>query len=136
MRAIASILAALGVAGCGGGADREAFVRDANQACRDHRRERAALPDTASLADGLKLFERHVARLKELEPPDADRARFREVVRFQEAGVDAWREFTQYAAKDQFDAGEPARQRSDLNFVRAAQVAGRLGLSDCDRALS
>jgi hypothetical protein len=58
------------------------------------------------------------------------------MLQHKQEGLDAWREFTEHAQAGDFDAGEPARIRSNEQLVRAARIAGELGIADCDRALS
>jgi hypothetical protein len=133
--AAAVVLCAAAVA-CGGGADPESFAKDANAACRDLRRETAAIPELSPLAESVKAYERELERLKKLEPPDSARADYREMLGHKEDGLNSWREFARRADAGDAGAGEPALDRSVRSMVRAARIAGRLHLVDCDRALS
>jgi hypothetical protein len=58
------------------------------------------------------------------------------MLRYKKDGLNAWREFTRYAERNDFNGGEPVRTRSMQSLVRAAQVGSQLHLQDCDRALS
>lgn len=124
------------IASCGGGADPQAFAREANKACRDLKQDYDAIPEDRRLAEGVKAYERELKRLQELEPPADTRARYRQMLSYKEQGLNAWREFVRHAEKDEFEAAEPAGERSTRLLVRAAQIAGQLQLDDCDRALS
>jgi hypothetical protein len=132
--AVVSLIAV--IAACGGEPDREAFVRDANKACRDLEREFSAFPENRQLAESVKVYERELKRLQAIKPPEDVRARYSQMLRYKEEGLNAWREFVRHAEADDFNGGEPARDRSTLNLVRAAQIGGQLHLDDCDRALS
>jgi hypothetical protein len=129
------VLCAAVVASCGG-TDPDAFAQDANAACRDLRRETAAIPEGSPLAESVKAYERELKRLNELEPPAAARDAYREMLRHKQDGLNAWREFARHSDRGDAGAGEPALQRTTRSMVRAAQIAGRLHLGDCDRALS
>jgi hypothetical protein len=133
---IAAVTLVAVVAACGGGGDREAFVRDANKACRDLRREVAAIPDLAPLSESVKAYERELTRLQQVDPPDDVRDRYERMLRYKKDGLDAWREFTRYAERNDAESGEPARTRTTRSLVRAAQLGSQLHLQDCDRALS
>jgi len=116
------------VAGCGG-PDRETFVREANTACRDRAAGQEALGalSTAEQLDAsTKLYEQELARLKALEPPEEDRAEHARWVRANVEVVSAWR---RYAADADSRA---ARDRVLDRFDRAAELAGALGLAQCD----
>ncbi|RKQ92640.1 hypothetical protein C8N24_2492 [Solirubrobacter pauli] len=116
------------VVGCGG-PDREAFVREANTACRDRaagQEALGALPTDELLDASTKLYEQELARLKALEPPEKDRAAHARWVRANAEVVEAWR---RYAADADSRA---ARERVLVRFDRAAELAGELGLSQCD----
>jgi hypothetical protein len=133
---IAAVTLVAVVAACGGGDDREAFVRDANEACRGLSRELSAIPELAPLSESVKAYERELKRLQQVDPPDDVRDRYDRMLRYKKDGLNAWREFTRYAANNDFKGGEPAGTRSTENLVRAAQVGSELHLKDCDRALS
>jgi hypothetical protein len=133
---IAAVTLVAVVAACGGGGDREAFVRDANKACRDLRREVAAIPGLAPLSESVKAYERELTRLQQVDPPDDVRDRYERMLRYKKDGLDAWREFTRYAERNDAESGEPARTRTTRSLVRAAQLGSQLHLQDCDRALS
>lgn len=140
-RGIVAIVITGAVTGCGGGMDRDAFVREANAACRDRARgEEAAqpreLPPNEVLARSTQVYEQELKRLRQLEPPDDDRARYQEMLRGKDQGLAAWREFVRHANAGDAGAGEPALNRVRASLVRAARIAGELGLDDCDRALS
>jgi hypothetical protein len=124
------------VAACGGGGDREAFVRDANKACRDLRREFSAIPELAPLSESVKVYERELRRLQQVDPPDDVRDRYDRMLRYKKDGLDAWREFTRYAQRNDSKGGAPASTRATQSLVRAAQLGSQLHLQDCDRALS
>jgi hypothetical protein len=132
---VALVLCATAV-GCGGGTDPDSFAQDANAACRDLRRETAAIPEGSPLAESVKAYERELARLQKLEPPDDARADYRKMLRYSQDGLNAWREFARRADGGDADAAEPILERSRTKLVQAAQIAGRLHLGDCDRALS
>jgi hypothetical protein len=133
---IAAVTLVAGVAACGGGGDREAFVRDANKACRGLSRELSAIPELAPLSESVKAYERELRRLQQVDPPDDVRDRYDRMLRYKKDGLNAWREFTRYAERNDFNGGEPASTRSMESLVRAAQVGSQLHLQDCDRALS
>jgi hypothetical protein len=48
----------------------------------------------------------------------------------------AWRVFVDEAVAQPSSAGEEALDQSRAKAVQAAQIAGRVGLKDCSRALS
>jgi hypothetical protein len=133
---IAAVMLVAVVAACGGGSDRDAFVRDANEACRGLSRELSAIPELAPLFESVKAYEHELRRLQQVEPPDDVRDRYGRMLRYKEDGLNAWREFTRYAENNDFKGGGPASTRSTENLVRAAQLASQLHLQDCDRALS
>ena len=83
-----------------------------------------------------ELYEQELERLRALEPPPEDRARYDRWVRGVADGFAEWRRFARHAERDDYDAGEPARLRAQLHLTRAARIAGQLGLTDCDTALS
>jgi hypothetical protein len=133
----ASVGLVLTMAACGGdGNDREAFAREANTACRDLRREIAALPEAARYGESAKVYERELKRLQAIKPPDDLRARYSDMLRYKKEGLEAWREFVEHADRQDFKGGEPASDRATLNLVRAARMGSELHLADCDRALS
>jgi len=128
MRWCALFFALVFVAGCGG-PDRETFVREANTACRDRaagQEALAALPADELLDASTTLYEQELAQLKALEPPEEDRAEHARWVRANAQVVDAWR---RYAADADSKA---ARKRVLERFDRAAELAGELGLAQCD----
>jgi hypothetical protein len=120
------LLSALVLVACGG-PDRETFVRDANEACRERaagQEALAALPADEMIPAATTLYEQELETLRELDPPEEDRARHAEWVRASADVVDAYR---RYAAGD-----ESARQRILDQFDYAAALAGELGLTECD----
>jgi hypothetical protein len=120
------LLSALVLVACGG-PDRETFVRDANEACRERaagQEALAALPPDEMIPAATTLYEQELETLRELDPPEEDRARHAEWVRASADVVDAYR---RYAAGD-----ESARQRILDQFDYAAALAGELGLTECD----
>ena len=123
-----ALVLGLVVVACGG-PDRETFVRDANTACRDRaagQEALGALPRDELLAASTALYEQELARLKALEPPAEDRAEHARWVRANAEVVTAWR---RYAA----DSGsKAARKRVLERFDHAAELAGELGLAQCD----
>jgi hypothetical protein len=125
------------VAGCGGGDDRASFVSEVNAACREYQRAADAdrPPDDMGEAYTAAL-EEEIERLRDIEPPDADRARYEEMVRHQEEGLASWKELVRYREAADYDATELASTRATKSLVTAARIAGDLGLDDCDRALS
>jgi hypothetical protein len=142
-RGIVALLITGAIAGCGGRTSREAFVSEANMACSERARAeedadkgaRARSPDDV-LAASTRAYERELGRLQSLEPPDEDRVRYDEMLRNKEQALAAWREFVRHAKDGDAGAGEPALVRTRAGLVRAARIAGELGLDDCDRALS
>jgi hypothetical protein len=136
---VALALAVALVAGCGGGdgSDRETFVRDMNEACRDYRAAAEAdRPPEEQAAQWTEALEEEIERWREIEPPDADRSRYEEMIRHQEEGLDAWKEFVRLASAGDYEQADPLPARYQKSFVTGARIAGELGLEDCDRALS
>jgi hypothetical protein len=126
----ALVVAVLAV-GCGG-ADREEFVSAANDSCV---RLENALKGAGSHDATTQAYERELDRLRALEPPGEDEERFERMLQLKEEALRAWREFAAAFAQDQH-AGTEALDRSRKSLVQAAQVAGELGLGECDSALS
>jgi hypothetical protein len=122
--------------GCGGGPDREAFGRDAGQACQDLKREIGAISDDPDYKQSIRALQRELDRLQHLSPPDDARADYDSMLRYKRESLAAWREFTEHARTGDFKAGDPALQRSTAASIRAAQAGKRLHIAGCDRALS
>jgi len=133
----ASIAAAVLIgAGCGG-VDRDRFVTDANEICSERQRAEAeAVQGLDARAMSTRVFERELVELRELEPPEEDRARYAEMLRLKRESLSAWKGFVAAAERDDFEAGEPLLTATQQSAVRAARIAGRLGLDGCSRALS
>ena len=135
-RAIIALMLGATVASCGGDTDPEAFARDASTACREMKQDIAAIGEDPDFTGATKALEGELQRLQELEPPEEVADDFDRMLERKREGLEAWREFAEHARKGDFQAGEPARTRSSESLVRAAQIAGRLRIEDCDSALS
>lgn len=121
------LLLALLVVGCGE-SDRETFMREANAACQERAAGQEALegvPVDELLPAATKLYEQEAETLRALELPDENEARYAAWVRASVDVVSAYRAY----------ADEPSlarRERVTERFDRAAGLAQRLGLEECD----
>jgi hypothetical protein len=135
-RVIVALVLGAVVASCGGDTDPEAFARDASTACREMEQDIANIGEDAEFTGTTEALERELERLEELEPPEAAGSEYERMLEHKRAGLEAWREFAEHAREGDYQAGEPARTRSNESLVRAAQIAGRLRIEGCESALS
>jgi hypothetical protein len=135
-RVIVALAMGATVASCGGDADPKAFARDASSACREMEQDIAAIGVDLEYTGATEALERELKRLEELEPPEAAAADYERMLEHKRAGLEAWREFAAHAREGESKAGGPAATRANVSLVRAAKIAGQLGIKDCDSALS
>ena len=130
-------LAVCVVAGCGGGGgDRESFVSDVNEACRDYRAVVESDPPPETMDAYTEALEEEIGRWKDADAPDEDREQFEQMIRHQEEGLEHWKAYVVHVEADDREKIESAMAQWRKSFVTAAGIADELGLDDCDRALS
>jgi len=137
MTRAAVVLALLGVslAGCSGG-DPETFARDANASCREYRVAFEDAPEGVGPDFWPRALQTHIEQLKDLDAPSEDGDRYDEMLAHHEESLAAVEVWAEQAKKEDWEAVSEANERWRVSAVKAAQIAGDLGLQDCDRALS
>jgi hypothetical protein len=142
MRAAALVVAALVLAGCGGGTkrlSREELAARASKICIDQAKTIAEIPRgpanpvnaTGYLGALLSVYEEAVKQFHELEPPRDEEATYRAYLRELDRNADILRTLRAAAAARQLKAyvtGQAALHRSRL---RLAALQRRLGFTGC-----
>jgi hypothetical protein len=136
--ALASLAAALAVAGCGGGEDalsKEALIAEADAICAEAEEQADAVGEPRTVADVDRLagvFRAAVADLRGLEPPQADRATYDAIVDRLDRGLTiVHRAFSEAVAAGRHDGEVPAAQRGWALVEQASASARGYGFRVC-----
>jgi hypothetical protein len=143
---VSALVLLVGAASCGGSGDKEAWAKEANALCRDLERD---VHDVAPLREiehpeefapyvssVVAVARDWLARMRELEAPEGEEERVREMLDLYEAAIDK----TDEAATTLGDGDEPGYQRllreGDALSGRADELARDLGVEACTHPLS
>lgn len=138
-------LAALALAGCGGGGDsaggkltKAEFVAQANAICKDYDARIDALGDPGSIEDlvGLAgkatpIAEDSVAKLRALKAPEDLQAGYDEYLASGDVNVALLTQLGEAAKSGDFAAIEKIGTEGEDNADKAHGIAAELGLTDC-----
>ena len=138
-------LAALALAGCGGGGDtaggtltKAEFVAQANAICKDYDARIDALGDPGSIEDLVGLAEKAkpiaedgVARLRALKAPENLQASYDEYLATGDANIELLVQLGEAAKSGDVAAIEKIGTEGEENADKAHGIAAELGLTDC-----
>ena len=138
-------LAALALAGCGGGGDsaggtltKAEFVAQANAICKDYDARIDALGDPGSIEDLVGLAEKAkpiaedgVARLRALKAPENLQASYDEYLATGDANIDLLVQLGEAAKSGDVAAIEKIGTEGEDNADKAHGIAAELGLTEC-----
>ena len=138
-------LAALALAGCGGGGDsaggtltKAEFVAQANAICKDYDARIDALGDPGSIEDLVGLAEKAkpiaedgVARLRALKAPENLQASYDEYLATGDANIELLVQLGEAAKSGDVAAIEKIGTEGEDNADKAHGIAAELGLTEC-----
>ena len=133
--ALVVCLGLLLLVGCGG-PSKEDFVEAANRSCEERQQgERAMAERNAPFVDTLVLFDRELARAREIEPPEELRAGWERYQQLSRRATDAYRRMSAIEDPKRFNERSVLEARARRAAAQSRVVARRLGLRTCARAL-